>query len=53
MYEMLMSESFGLTRSREHVRQIFAEVVPKIIDLLRDQVQGVRDTTGAAPKVRT
>lgn len=40
-----------LTTLSEHVREIFAEVVPKIIDLLRDQVQGIKDATGSPPKV--
>ncbi|KAH9224084.1 hypothetical protein DL95DRAFT_517343 [Leptodontidium sp. 2 PMI_412] len=44
-------ESTVLQWTGEHVREIFAEVVPKIIDLLRDQVQGIKDATGSPPKV--
>jgi hypothetical protein len=40
-----------LIDDREYVEQIFNEVVQKILDLLRDQVQGIRDQTGASPKV--
>ncbi|KAL2070911.1 hypothetical protein VTL71DRAFT_13937 [Oculimacula yallundae] len=44
-------ESTVLRWTGDYLCQIFAEVVPKIIDLLRDQVQGIRDATGSPPKV--
>lgn len=33
-----------------HLKQIFNKVVEKIILLLRDQVDGVKDATGSSPK---
>ncbi|KAF4633007.1 hypothetical protein G7Y89_g5117 [Cudoniella acicularis] len=35
----------------EHLRQIFTNVVDKIVDLIRDQVEGIRQKTGKYPKV--
>lgn len=42
-----------LTRIRAHLVQMFARVVPKIIDLLKDQVAGIKRKTGSGPKVCT
>jgi hypothetical protein len=40
-----------LTINRAHLVQMFAQVVPKIIDLLKDQVAGIERKTGSRPKV--
>ncbi|KAF8863039.1 actin-like ATPase domain-containing protein [Acephala macrosclerotiorum] len=44
-------ESSILTLTGDHLRQVFAEVVPKIVELLRDQVEGIKTKTGSRPKV--
>lgn len=44
-------ESNILSLEGAHLKQIFNKVVEKIILLLRDQVEGVRDATGSLPKV--
>jgi len=45
------SEVTLLTCCREHLHQIFNKVVEKIILLLADQVEEIKRTTGASPKV--
>jgi hypothetical protein len=40
-----------LNGNSEHLQQVFNEVVPKIVDLLRDQVEGIKEATGRPPKV--
>jgi hypothetical protein len=40
-----------LSYIRGHLVQMFAKVVPKIIDLLKDQVVGIEQKTGSPPRV--
>jgi hypothetical protein len=43
---------FRLICNREQMQAIFDSVVPQIVDLVQQQVQGVKDETGAPPRVR-
>ncbi|KAH6664839.1 hypothetical protein B0J14DRAFT_606807 [Halenospora varia] len=44
-------ESNILSLHGEHLTVIFSDVVNKIVDLLRDQVEGIKAKTGKPPKV--